>query len=467
MLLDAYKTCYGDCVGDRTILKLSLYISMFESTEMFEKLNEDLKEKLDIDIDRDVDYKHWAKTETWTSQKKKVPSSTTTLTYESLGMKKTSTFANNMAGMLPPAPETSTDSKEKKHQEGLTYTERDKFKDTINNLMNPSVLNDQVLDYAINATLQKLCTALLNISETIGGQHRKSTYAGLYSSQSFYYTNLMGKIVSENHKEWRNKYLDDQITEDSLAKHLEKELVELLKSGIFDEIETNVTHEQTKKHKEEIIFDENDFPKKKKPYDLYACFRTIYDFKKGKYTINEEKAGKLLFKTRKQANCREAFFRFNQILKHVYSDIQELREKDQVKSIIDDIDFSKLECRFTEEEVKASGIKNYAEGILPLMDKMQQGVPKTYWLAFYCVLLEKKMIEDNLNRFCNNMNKLFGVNLDYSALNKKKNEVEQNIEQWPESNINAEKKKNFGRNFSKYIDFYREYRLRLATKDLI
>ncbi len=65
------------------------------------------------------------------------------------------------------------------------------------------------------------------------------------------------------------------------------------------------------------------------------------------------------------------------------------------------------------------------------------------------------------------MNKLFGVNLDYSALNKKKNEVELNIERWPEFNINAEKKKNFGRNFSKYIDFYREYRLSLATKDLI
>lgn len=61
MLMQEYKTCYGDCAGDRTIHKLSLLIAMFESSEMFGKIGQNLKTNLIIDIDRDIDYAKWIK----------------------------------------------------------------------------------------------------------------------------------------------------------------------------------------------------------------------------------------------------------------------------------------------------------------------------------------------------------------------------------------------------------------------
>ena len=148
MLMEEYKTCYGDCAGDRTIHKLSLLIAMFESSEMFEKIGQKLKNNLIIDIDRDVDYVKWSNLETWMETKSKTNQHASSLTYESLSMDK-SLFANSMADMLPPVPETSSDDNNKKQFDGLTYTERDKFKTTINNLMNNNVFNDKVLDTAI------------------------------------------------------------------------------------------------------------------------------------------------------------------------------------------------------------------------------------------------------------------------------------------------------------------------------
>ena len=125
MLMQEYKTCYGDCAGDRTIHKLSLLIAMFESSEMFEKIGQKLKTNLIIDIDRDVDYVEWSNRETWIETKSKINQYASSLTYESLNMDK-SLFANSMADMLPPVPETSSDDNNKNQFDGLTYTERDK-----------------------------------------------------------------------------------------------------------------------------------------------------------------------------------------------------------------------------------------------------------------------------------------------------------------------------------------------------
>lgn len=88
MLMQEYKTCYGDCAGDRTIHKLSLLIAMFESSEMFEKIGQKLKTNLIIDIDRDVDYVKWSNRETWIETKSKTNQFASSLTYESLNMEK-------------------------------------------------------------------------------------------------------------------------------------------------------------------------------------------------------------------------------------------------------------------------------------------------------------------------------------------------------------------------------------------
>ena len=467
MLMETYKTCYGDCVGDRTINKLSLFIVMFESAEMFEQVAKELKQNLIIDIDRDVDYQVWSRQETWTEHKLKGSPSGNTLTYESLHIDKFSTLANHMTGMLPPVPDTSTDEKEDtKNRKGLTYTERDKFRETINNLTNQSVFNDQVLDYAIQKTLAKLCTALQSIKDNIESKHENILYENLYQKQYFYYTFLMGGDINDLHKKWRNKYLEDQITENSLTTHLEEALVELLKSGVFSDIETNLTNELRTKYKKEINLEEYDIPKKLKPLELYARYRSIYNLKGGKYIIDKVKAGKLIFKLRKDVEKLEAFFKFDQNLFLVYKDIDELKDKNKVESMMDEIDFSQLECKFSEEEMKASGIKECPKTVLPVIDLMttEKNVPKAYWLCFYCVLLEKKWIDDNMNDFCKKMQKLFGVKLDNRSLSKDRNKLGTDIKQWEELDIRLKNKKNFGLKFKSYIEFYGNYRLQAACQ---
>lgn len=458
MLMEEYKTCYGDCAGDRTIHKLSLLIAMFESSEMFEKIGQKLKTSLIIDIDRDVDYMKWSNLETWIETKSKTNQHASSLTYESLSMDK-SLFANSMADMLPPVPETSSDDNNKKQFDGLTYTERDKFKTTINNLMNNNVFNDKVLDFAIDSTLKKLCAALLNIANIIEAKHGASLYEDLYNNQFFAYTNKIGSSVLESHKEWRERYLDDEITEDSLKDHVQKVLINLFKAGVLDNIEVNVTKKQKDDYKAEIDFSEHDIPKKINANKLYNCFRSICDFKGGKYSPDKVKAGRLLFKIRKDEDKICAFFTFVLTLTHVYQDIDELREANRVPSKIFDFDFSKIECKFSEEEGKQSGISKHAPMVLTIMEVMSEKRSKAYWVCFFCVLLEKEWIEDNVNAFCNNMHSIFGVKLDPSAFGKLINKQGIKIEEWDKENKRQKEKREFGLKFKQCIEFYVQYKI--------
>ena len=460
MLMQEYKTCYGDCAGDRTIHKLSLLIAMFESSEMFEKIGQKLKTNLIIDIDRDVDYVKWSNRETWIETKSKTNQFASSLTYESLNMEKT-LFANSMADMLPPVPETSSDdnNKKKKQFDGLTYTERDKFKTTINNLMNNNVFNDKVLDFAIDSTLKKLCAALQNIANIIEAKHGARLYEELYNNQFFAYTNKIGSSVLKSHKEWRESYLEDEITEDSLKDHVQKVLINLFKAGVLDNIEVNVTKKQKDDYKAEIDFSEHDIPKKMNANKLYNCFRSICDFKGGKYSLDKVKAGRLLFKIRKDEDKICAFFTFVLTLTYVYQDIDELREANRVPSKIFDFDFSKIECKFSEEEGKRSGISKHAPMVLTIMDKMSEKMPKAYWVCFFCVLLEKEWIEDNVNAFCKKMNSIFSAELDKSALRKTINKLGNKIEEWDKGDRRLKAKREFGLKFKQCIDAYVQYKM--------
>lgn len=167
----AYSNCYGDCVGDIKVLKLSLLIAMFESGDMFEKIGKKLEKNFLLDIDRDVDYSEWSKPETWYAMKTKPIRNSSSLNYESLCMEEKASLANRLADMLPPEPETATDNikkgKDLNITESITYAERVKFRETINNLNNENVINTILLDYAIDKAMKRLCAALYNISTFI------------------------------------------------------------------------------------------------------------------------------------------------------------------------------------------------------------------------------------------------------------------------------------------------------------
>ena len=468
----AYSNCYGDCVGDIKVLKLSLLIAMFESGDMFEKIGKKLEKNFLLDIDRDVDYSEWSKPETWYAMKTKPIRNNSSLNYESLCLEEKASLANRLADMLPPEPETATDNikkgKDLNITESITYAERVKFRETINNLNNENVFNTTLLDYAIDNAMKRLCNTLCNISKLIDERKDNRYYELLYNNQVFAYNNIIGEAVKGKYTEWKNRFCEDNINEDSIKSHVEEALVELLKAGVFDEIEVNTTSRRNPDFKKEIDFEDYDIPKKKKPYELYARFRGFYTFRNGMYTVDKAKAGRLLFKLRKDVDKLEAFFTFQQTLNHAYNDIKAIHKEKEVCSIFDDIDFSKLECRFSEEQVKASGIKEHPNIVLAIIDHMcNEKTQKSYWLTFFAVLLEKEWIDDNMNAFCNSMNSLFDINLDRTTMCKKRKEEGTDIGFWSEADVRTKKKKEFGLKFKTYIDKYLEYWHNLATYDLI
>ena len=166
-------------------------------------------------------------------------------------------LANRLADMLPPEPETATDNikkgKDLNITESITYAERVKFRETINNLNNENVINTILLDYAIDKAMKRLCAALYNISTFIENINKNTKYyVSLYNTQLFEYNNTIGNAVSNKYKEWKNRFCEEQITEDSIKEHVEKAIVELLKAEVFDNIEANTKRKKYAEFKEEI-----------------------------------------------------------------------------------------------------------------------------------------------------------------------------------------------------------------------
>lgn len=58
----------------------------------------------------------------------------------------------------------------------------------------------------------------------------------------------------KSHKEWRESYLEDEITEDSLKDHVQKVLINLFKAGVLDNIEVNVTKSRRMTIRLKLIF---------------------------------------------------------------------------------------------------------------------------------------------------------------------------------------------------------------------
>ena len=72
---------------------------------------------------------------------------------------------------------------------------------------------------------------------------------------------------------------------------------------------------------------------------------------------------------------------------------------------------------FTDEQVRASGIRLQARVVLALMTLMQpQCKQKVDWLSFYSVLLNRRWIDDNVRAWCRMVEGQFGVTLDPRTL---------------------------------------------------
>ena len=149
--------------------------------------------------------------------------------------------------------------------------------------------------------------------------------------------------------------------------------------------------------------------------------------------------------------------------------VEHCRKEEEESESDGDDECSVPECRFSEEEQKQSGIKKHADIVLAVMDRMNERMndekKKSFWLCFYCVLLERGWIEKNLAVFCSNMNQLFELGLSKSSLNKAKKQYDINIERWPEEDDRLKEKKIFGLQFKAYLDFYMSYKVNMALAD--
>lgn len=68
---------------------------------------------------------------------------------------------------------------------------------------------------------------------------------------------------------------------------------------------------------------------------------------------------------------------------------------------------------FTDEQVRASGIRLQARVVLALMTLMQpQCKQKVDWLSFYSVLLRRRWVDGNVRAWCRLVEEQFGVSLD-------------------------------------------------------
>ena len=455
-LREEYSRYVESCTSYRGVYKLPLLILLARSLRKAEAVGEELRDHFIFDIDRDVDYEVWGKRETWLSSMTEAsrpgPSPCGSTTSEKEG----AAIACRVAELLP-----------SEGAEAGTLSEGERLRASASTLIDEITHGGASLDHALGQTLSQLCMALRELDRAINAKHDTAYYKRIFQDQRLHYQEAIGQEVVGDYLAWKEHHLDEEIAEEALREHVVRAMVRLFQGKVFDGIEDGAGRKKKEAYRREVSFDECDCPKPARFYKAYACFREVFDYHDGEYVIDEVKAGKLVFKIRKDPDKVKAFFWFVQTMALVSAEIDALHDRQRVESVCDGLDFRDLRSRFSEAQVKASGIRNHADIVLALIDRMQgEDIPKAHWIVFYCELVRRGWIEDNLAAFCKSMKALFGVNLDKSSLAKVRIKCGDNVDQWPEDNKIQREKKMFGLRFVNYLNAYSTYKKQLVFCDL-
>lgn len=441
---------YGDGSTDcNAYYKLSLLHDLTENWRRAEAIIEQLRDHFVFDIDQDVDYEEWGKPETW------VPCATASPRGKKTSKEEQDEINHWMMEELTHRAKSGSSGGSEELQVMVS--------------MCPSAIEHggvKTLDDAIRDTLTKFCTALREIDRAIYAKHDPAYYKRIFQDQRLHYQEAIGQEVVGDYSAWKDQHLDDDIEEEALREHKIEAMEHLFQANVFDGIKDGAGRKKKEAYRREVCFDECDRSKAASYDKAYACFREVFDYRDGEYVIDKVKAGKLVFKIRKDPDKVKAFFWFVQTMALIDADIDEIHGRQRVESVCDGVDFCDLRSRFSEAQVKASGIKNHADIVLALIDRMQdENIPNTYWLAFFCVLSQKKWIEGNVRAFASNMNSIFDIKLDHSALSRNMKDLGNNVNLWPEEYERQRKRKAFGQKFQKLVEAYVEYKKRsiLAT----
>lgn len=428
---------YGDGSTDcNAYNKLSLLHDLTENWRRAEATIEQLRDHFVFDIDQDVDYEEWGKPETW------VPCATASPRGKKTSKEEQDEINHWMMEELTHRAKSGSSGGSEELQVMVS--------------MCPSAIEHggvETLDAALRDTLTKFRTALREIGRVIYAKHDPAYYKRIFHDQRIHYEETISQDVNDAYSAWKDQHLDNEIGEEALREHKIEAMEDLFQANVFDGIKDGAGRKKKEAYRSEVSFDECDRSKVASYDKAYACFREVFDYRDGEYVIDKEKAGKLVFKIRKEPDKVKAFFWFVQTMALVSADIDALHGRQRVESVCDGVDFRDLRSRFSEAQVKASGIKNHADIVLALIDRMQgEDIPNTYWLAFFCVLLKKKWIDENVRAFASNMNSLFNVKLDHRALSRNMKDWGDDINLWPEEDGRQRKKKAFGQEFQKSLE---------------
>ena len=445
--LENLRATYS-CCGNGSILcnkycKIALFFELTKNCGRAESMIEKLRKHFVFDIDQDVDYEAWSKPETWESNATEASCPRVSSCGMTTSPEECTAVVQRMMELL------SCLESEMGAMAGI-----EELRFMVSMFAKAIEHGDnKALDNVLRRILAKFRTALREIDRAINAKHDSAYYKRIIHDQRIHYEKTISQDVNDAYSAWKDQHLDDDIEEEALREYVDEAMKDLFRAKVFDGIKDGAGRKKKEAYRMEVFFDECDCPKPARFYKAYACFREVFDYRDGEYIIDEVKAGKLLFKIRKDPDKVKAFFWFVQTMALVSDDIDALHDRQRVESVCDGVDFRDLRSRFSEAQVKASGIKNHADIVLALIDRMQrEKIPNTYWLTFFCVLSQKKWIEGNVRAFASNMNSLFNVKLDHRALSRSMKDWGNDINLWPEEDGRQRKKKAFGQEFQKCLE---------------
>ena len=442
---------YGDGSTDcNAYNKLSLLHDLTENWRRAEATIEQLRDHFVLDIDQDVDYEEWGKPETW------VPCATASPRGKKVSKEEQDEINHWMMEALTHRAESSSSGGSEELQVMVS--------------MCPSAIEHggfKTLDDAVRDTLTKFRASLLEIGRTINAKHDSAYYKRIFHDQRIHYEETISQDVNDAFSAWKDQHLDNEIGVEALREHKIEAMEDLFQAKVFDGIKDGAGRKKKEAYRREVCFDECDRSKSASYDKAYACFREVFEYRDGEYIIDEVKAGKLIFKIRKDPDKVKAFFWFVQTMALVSADIDALHGRQRVESVCEGVDFRDLRSRFSEAQVKASGIGKHADIVLALIDRMQgENIPKAHWIVFYCELVRRGWIVGNLAAFCKSMKAIFGVNLDHRALSRNMKNLGDDIDLWPEEDDRQRKKKAFGQHFRKLVEAYIEYKRHSILSDV-
>lgn len=113
---------------------------------------------------------------------------------------------------------------------------------------------------------------------------------------------------------------------------------------------------------------------------------------------------------------------------------------------------------FTDEQVRASGIRLQARVVLALMTLMQpQCKQKVDWLSFYSVLLNRRWVDDNVRAWCRMVEGQFGVTLDPRTLaNDLNGQGSNDYRHWTDADRRIARRKQLAAEFENRLTAYFE-----------